>query len=89
MNAKTKQEKTAQVHCLYRLRDVCRSNGFKSVQHTNVTKQFLLAVDALKEEAKFLKYLGELKFPPDLATIHHNLLRSTTLDNSISSNKGN
>lgn len=43
MNAKTKQAETAQVNCLYRLRDVCRNNGFKSVQHTNVTKQFLLA----------------------------------------------
>lgn len=89
MNPKCELDEKAQVNTLYRVQNLCRSNGFRTVQHTDVSAQFKAAVLALKEEVKFLKYIDDSTWPSGMETIQKNLLRSMILDDEVSSNQGN
>lgn len=89
MNVKTEDDIEAQVNTLFRVRDVCKSIGFRTVQHQDVLKQYKLSVCALQEERKFLSYMSSKQWPPNMEVIRTNLLRSTTLDSELMYNTGN
>lgn len=61
----------------------------KPIQHHTVTKQFKLAVDALKEEKKFLSYLDSTEWSSMMNLTRNNLLFTTMMDQDICMNQGN
>lgn len=89
MNPSSEMEKQAQVNTLYRVQLICRERGFRTVQHSDVSAQFKASVLALKEAAKFLKYINRSKWPDEMDTIRLNLLQSMKLDDEVTSNQGN
>lgn len=53
------------------------------------SKQYSLSLNAVKEEAKFLKYIGRTKWPDHMETMRTHLLQSTFFEKEIQSNTGN
>lgn len=49
----------------------------------------MMAIYALEEQYKFFNYLCSNTWPDNMGTFRHNLLRSTSVDTEIASNKGN
>lgn len=89
MIAKTEQAVQTQVHTLYNVREKCRLSAFRTVQQTEVMKQFKLSVSAIHEELKVLSFVPGNKWAEQMETERMNLLRSTSLDSEIASNMGN
>ena len=89
MNAGDTFGEEVQINCLYRIKEICEMNSYKTVQHDEVSKQSKLAMDALLEEKKFLEYLDCKSWPVGLETVRINLLRSTVLDKEVEENRGN
>lgn len=89
MGAKSNNEVGAQINTHYRLRDCSRMNGFRTVHHAYDTKQCKRAVDALKDEQKFLAYVGATECPPNMDSTRTNLFQSANFDKKISENRGN
>ncbi len=89
MNPDTKFGDKVQINTLYRVKDLYALNGYKTVQHEQVTEQYKLSLDALLEEEKFLKYLKADKWPAGTTTIRQNLLQSTVMDEELVANRGN
>ncbi len=85
MNPKTPDEKRAQIHTLHRAKDLSRLNKFKTIQHTEITKQFQVACKSIKEEHKFLSYVGG-EWPQGMKQVQYNLLNTTIFDEEIQSN---
>ncbi len=89
MNHNARNGIEAQINALHRLKDVCSLNDFTTVQHETVTEQYKLANEALQEEKKFLNYLEMDKWPNGMENIRNNLLRTTSMDDEITLNRGN
>jgi len=89
MNAAEKFGEEAQINTLYRVKELCEMNNYKTVQQDEVSHQSKLAVDAILEEKKFLQYLDCNTWPVGLETVRVNLLRSTVLDKELEQNRGN
>ena len=89
MNAAEKFGEEAQINTLYRIKELCEMNNYKTVQQDEVSHQSKVAVDAILEEKKFLQYLDCSTWPIGLETVRVNLLRSTVLDKEIEQNRGN
>lgn len=53
MNAKSEVGIKSQINTLYRLRDLCKDISFRTIKHSEVTKQYGLAISARREENKF------------------------------------
>jgi len=83
MNASRNIEIMAQCNTLHRAKEFCMLNGLKTVQYTVVNDQYRMALLALSEEEKFLKYHGSKEWPEELQTTTNNLLRSTLMDGEI------
>lgn len=73
MNAKAEVGIEAQVNNSYRLTDASRNNGFRTIQHSNVTKQYAIALSAIEEEHMFLNNIGKTEWPDDMDIIRRNL----------------
>ncbi len=89
MNASSDTEVEAQCNTLHRAKEHFLLNGLKTIQYQLINHQFKMAMSALDEEKKFLKYLGSTEWPSQMISIRRNLLRSTVMDDEIESNKGN
>ncbi len=89
MTAKTPAEQKAQIYTLYRAKEYCLLNALKTVQYTIINQQFKMALLAISEEKKFLKYLGSDEWPVGMETTKDNLLNSTVMDSEVEGNKGN
>lgn len=89
MNAMNDGLEDAQVNTIHRLKYWSEANQYKSAQSKIVVEQFKLAVFALQEEAKFLKYINEDEWPANMDTTKENILRTTVLDQELNSNNGN
>jgi len=89
MNAKGDAAVRAQINTLHRAKELFMLNGLKTVQYTAINQQYNIALLAINEEAKFLKYLDSSEWPPQMENIKFNLLRSTLLDGEIEGNAGN
>lgn len=61
MNVKNYAEVKAQIHTLYRVRELCKSNVFRTVKHAEVTEQNKNCLSAQHEERKFLSCMHENK----------------------------
>ena len=79
----------AHINALHRLKDIYVTTGFPTLNGADLNEQYKLAVEALAEEKKFLRYLESDAWPDRMQTIRHNLLRTTTLDDEIKLNRGN
>lgn len=89
MKAEEKEGRSVQVNTIYRLREVCKLNNFKPVQHSIVAEQYIKATKALKEARKFETFLESKTWPTDMAAIQTNMLRGTKLDSEVEENQGN
>lgn len=89
MNPKYYIEKEAQGNTLYRLQQQCNGNGFRIVQHSDITTQSKVSVAAPKEEVQFLKCICSSKWPKVFETIRINLLRFMMIGDEVNSNQGN
>ena len=89
MNALKQGHGVAQCNTIYRARHWCENNDFKSIKPDTLNKLYALSKQALKEEAKFLKEIGESNWPADMEVNKENLLRTTIYDSEIQSNLGN
>lgn len=89
MNPKTPVQEQAQVNTLYRVRDIFTTNGFRTIQHRDVTKQYLLSMNALKEEEKFLCSIKATEWPQGMEKTRETLLRSVHMDKELEANRGN
>lgn len=70
------------VKCLYRVKKLCKLKTFRTVQHLDITLQYLADHAALKENNKLLNYLESVNWPVGMDTIRRNILQ-------ITSDKGN
>lgn len=89
MNARSQKEIDAQCNSLHRLKSLHSSNGFKTIQPFETSKQYIIALDALQEESKFLAYLQNHTWPHGMTQTRINMLQDTAMDHEITSNKGN
>lgn len=76
-------QKEDQINCLPRVNDFFKLNTFRTVEHYDVSSHFQSALSALKEENKFLKYLGSTDWPLGMDKIRRNILQTTVLDEEI------
>lgn len=79
----------AQVKTIYRMRHWSELHNYKPVQGKVITQLFDLAVSAIQEEEKFLRFIKEQEWPPNMETTKENLLRGTLCDKEIQLNRGN
>lgn len=89
MNPKSNMYTFTRVNTLYSIQQICNAKGFQTGQHNVFTAQFKASLLALKEEVKFLSFIGYSKLPDGMETIGTNLIQSTMLDNEVISNQGN
>lgn len=88
MNATGVDGQRAQISTIFKSRDVCKSNQFKPVKHTDITRLFHLSLAAINEEKKFLRFLEPQMWPVEMKVLRENMMRSTILDRSINDNQG-
>ena len=89
MNAGGDSGLECQINTLWRLRDLCRSNGFKAASYKTVVTQFQKAREAMREAKKFEDFLETTKWPAEMEAVKGNLLRTTKFDNEVQENQGN
>lgn len=66
----------------------CKAERSQVAPNSDVTSQFNVSVKNLKEEVKFLKYIGSSECPKGMETIRVNLIQSMMLENEVKSNQG-
>jgi len=79
----------AQINALYRVRDLCRENGYKAAPFRTVAQQFQKARAALMEAKKFETLLESSTWPEEMEAVRLNLLRTTKFDDDVEANTGN
>lgn len=89
MNGSSPEDKQARIHTLYRAQQQCYENGLRPVQCTKVVVQFPLFKLEIKEEEKFIKFLGSDLEPERMEYIKFNLHQSTSLDDEFAENADN
>lgn len=80
MSARCDKDAEEKINNLHRLMKVCKSQRFRTVPYTIVTKQYTPSINAVEEENKFLKYIDFVDWPDNINTLRNNLLLSTMLD---------
>lgn len=83
INPKSDLGKPTQVNTRFRVQQLIKINGFRTVQHTDLSAKFKAPIEALNEEAKFLRYIGDSSWPNGMETIRNNLLQSMKLDKEV------
>lgn len=83
INPTSDYDEEAQVHTICQARKINFNDGLRSVQYSEIPKQFKLVQDAMLEEKKFLAYIESDKWPEGMASFRINLLQSTFLDDEI------
>lgn len=63
-------------------------NGFRTLQHADVMKQYKLAADGLLKKQKFLEYFGAIKWTQNMDTGRTIILWSAIFDKEITENIG-
>ena len=89
MSAVQDGNEMAQINTFFRMKHWCEGHNFRSIQTETVTEQFHLALDALKEEEKFLTFICEEDWPEGMETIRVNLHNTTLCDSELITNRGN
>lgn len=64
----------AQVNCIYRVKNLCKINRFRTVQHSDITSQYHDAKAAFKEDKKFPNYLDSATWPVGMDTLRRNMI---------------
>ena len=77
----------AELGLMHRKKSFC--SYIKPAQPATVVEQFKKAVLAHKEVQKFKAFLEREKWPNEMTTVLHNLLRTTKLDEDVQQNVGN
>lgn len=61
LTANTDAQAEAQIHTLYRVRYLCKQNGFRTLQNSEFMDHYKRFVSAQHEELKFISYIPENK----------------------------
>lgn len=88
MNAKTNFDIEAQINILYRVKKLCKTNGFRNLKHNDVMTQYNSSVSALKEEPKCLSNKSGNQWSSNMDKTRTNVVRPNSLNGEIVSNKG-
>lgn len=83
MNAVKDGNEDAQVNAIFRAKHWCEKNQFRPITTNILNDMFTCSMFALKEESKFLDFIGDTVWPPKMETTRDNLLRSTISDKEL------
>lgn len=89
MNAKEVIGDRGQVCAIQKAKDICPAPEYKSVSTKVLSEQFKMECDALREEDKFLSFLGGDAWPSEMDTSRLNLLQTNRYDEYVAENRGN
>lgn len=74
MNGTSNNDIEAKLNKLHRSKDICKANGFQTVQHKYISNQYHMFLSALSEERKVLNHMPGSKCPSCTEVARNNLL---------------
>ncbi len=89
LNASGSNSEDIQINTLHRVKDLYLESSLKTIQPEDLTTQYKFARMAQREQDKFLKFIEDKHWPPQMIHLKHTLLRTTVLNKELEENSNN